>query len=168
VRTVDEKIRRLWISALQSRVFNAVVAQRIDQLDQLWDGDLAYKHENGACFTVESAATEQPRADAFEISPTGPLVGYRMSLPQGKALDIEQAALSQLELKPDDFRKAGKHKIKGARRPVRVRPEDVELTGGVDEHGGFITVAFTLPAGSYATVLLRELMKNNDSGSPLS
>ena len=167
VRTVDEKIRRLWISALQSRVFNAVVAQRIEQLDQLWDGDLAYKHENGACFLVESAATEQPRADAFEITPTGPLVGYRMSLPQGKALEIEQAALTELELQPDDFRKAGKHKVKGARRPLRVKPQDVELSGGVDEQGGFITVAFTLPSGSYATVLLRELMKNNDSGSPV-
>ena len=172
VRTVDEKIRRLWISALQSRVFNAVVAQRIDQLDQLWTGDWAYKHENGACFPVEDAATEQPRADAFEISATGPLVGYRMSLPQGKALEIEQAALADVHLAPEDFRKAGKHKVKGARRPLRVRPTDLELTGGVDEHGGYIAVAFTLPSGSYATVLLRELMKsddpeNNDSGSKL-
>lgn len=173
VRTVDEKIRRLWISALQSRLFNAVIAQRIASIDQLMDGDLAYKHENGACFTVESAATEQPRAQAFEISATGPLVGYRMSMPTGKPLEVEQAALAELHLSPEDFRKAGKHKIKGARRPLRVRPADVELSGGVDEHGNFISVAFTLPAGSYATVLLRELMKadavsaaeTNDSGS---
>jgi tRNA(Glu) U13 pseudouridine synthase TruD len=89
-----------------------------------------------------------------------------MSLPTGHPLEIEQHALAELHLSPEDFRKAGKHKIKGARRPLRVRPADVELTGGVDEHGGFIMVAFTLPAGSYATVLMRELMKskNNDSG----
>ena len=33
----------------------------------------------------------------------------------------------------------------------------------MDEHGAHITVAFTLPPGSYATVLLRELMKNDSS-----
>ncbi len=161
VRAVDEKIRRLWISALQSRVFNSVVARRIGQLDQLWNGDLACKHENGACFRVESAATEQPRCDAFEISPTGPLVGYRMSLPEGKELELEQAALAEVELAPEDFRKAGKHRIKGARRPLRVKPAEVQLSGGVDENGGHITVAFTLPAGSYATMFIRELTKSD-------
>jgi tRNA(Glu) U13 pseudouridine synthase TruD len=36
----------------------------------------------------------------------------------------------------------------------------VQHEGGVDDHGAFITVAFTLPAGSFATVLMRELMKS--------
>ena len=54
------------------------------------DGDLAYKHDNGACFRVDAAAVEQPRCEAFEISPTGPLVGYRMTLPQGEPLRIEE------------------------------------------------------------------------------
>src|SRR5439155_26086282 len=39
VRAVDEKIRRLWISAIQSKIFNDVIARRIDQLDHLLDGD---------------------------------------------------------------------------------------------------------------------------------
>ena len=189
VRAVDEKVRRLWVSALQSRVFNDVVARRVDELHTLYDGDLAYKHANGACFTVESAAAEQPRADAWEISPTGPLVGYRMSLPLGQQLEIEQAALAAVDLRPEDFRKAGKHKVKGARRPLRVNPAvaltpvstdagappddrpavaeaPVRTEGGVDEHGSYITVAFALPPGSYATVLLRELMKSGDEIAP--
>jgi len=165
VHAIDENVRRLWVSALQSRVFNEVVARRIAELHVLYDGDLAYKHENGACFLVESATTEQPRCHAFEISPTGPLVGYRMSLPQGRELEIEQGVLAEVGLAPGDFRKAGKHKVKGARRPLRVKPTDVELSAGVDEHGAHVTVAFTLPAGSYATVLLRELMKGESATS---
>jgi tRNA pseudouridine13 synthase len=86
-----------------------------------------------------------------------------MSLPRGREFEIEQAALRQVNLTPADFRKAGKHKVKGARRPLRVKPADVSLAAGVDDHGGHITVAFTLPAGSYATVLLRELMKSPSS-----
>lgn len=161
VRMVDERVRRLWVSALQSRVFNDVLARRIGELDRLLNGDLAYKHENGACFLVESAAAEQVRCDSWEISPTGPLVGYRMTMPEGQPLDVERAALAEVQLTPEDFRKAGKHKIKGARRPLRVRPSDIRLEAGVDEHGSHMTVAFALPAGSYATVLLREVMKSD-------
>ena len=161
IRMVDEKIRRLWVSALQSKMFNEVLSRRIESLDRLMDGDLAYKHENGACFRVESAVAEQPRAESFEISPTGPLVGYRMTLPEGEPARVEQEVLSASGLTAEAFRQAGKHKVKGARRPLRVQPQDVQLEGGVDDHGAHVTVAFTLPAGSFATVLLRELMKSD-------
>lgn len=168
VRAIDEKLRRLWVSALQSRMFNDVVAKRIASVDRLMEGDLAYKHDNGACFRVESVATEQPRCDAFEISPTGPLVGYRMTLPEGEPLAIEQRIFSAAGLTPGDFKQAGRERAKGARRPLRVKPTDVELASGVDEHGGYITVAFTLPAGSFATVLLRELMKAPEEATPVA
>jgi tRNA pseudouridine13 synthase len=43
VRSIDQKIRRLWLSALQSRIFNQVLARRIEgnAFDRLLDGDLA-------------------------------------------------------------------------------------------------------------------------------
>jgi tRNA pseudouridine13 synthase len=160
VWAADDKIRKLWVSALQSRVFNTIAGKRIGSLGQVMNGDVAYKHENGACFTVEDAATEQPRADRFEISPTGPLVGFRVTLPQGEPLAIEQAAFDAYPVSPDDFRN-GSLRVKGDRRPLRVQPTDIKLEAGVDEHGSHITVAFTLPAGCFATVLLRELMKND-------
>jgi tRNA pseudouridine13 synthase len=159
-RAVDQRIRRLWVSALQSELFNQTVALRIGSLDRLLNGDLAEKHENGSVFRVEDAAVEQPRCDAFEISPTGPLIGYRMTLPQGEPLEMEQRIFAAHGLSPADFRAAGRHKVKGARRPLRARPTEVQLSGGVDDHGPYITVAFSLPAGSFATMFLRELMKN--------
>ena len=162
---MDQRIRRLCISALQSDLFNQVVSRRIESLDKLLVGDLAEKHDNGAVFRVTDAAAEQARCDAFEISPTGPLIGYRMTLPEGEALQIEQEIFASKNLKPGDFRVAGQLKIKGARRSLRVRPEEVELAGGVDEHGPHVTAAFTLPAGSFATVFLRELMKEESESS---
>jgi tRNA pseudouridine13 synthase len=164
VRVVDERIRRLWVSALQSRMFNEVVVRRIDSLDNLMDGDLAWKHDSGAVFAVESAAVEQARCDAFEISPSGPLVGYRMTEPSGEPARIEAEAFAAEGLKAEDFRRTGALKVKGARRPLRVKPTDTRLEAGVDDHGSFITVAFTLPPGSFATVLLRELMKTQVEG----
>jgi tRNA pseudouridine13 synthase len=103
---------------------------------------------------------EQPRAERFEISPTGPLLGYRMTLPEGEPLKLEEAVMAANGLAPGDFRVEGKLKVKGARRPLRVKPENVELSAGVDEHGSYIAAGFTLPSGSFATVFMRELMKD--------
>lgn len=173
VRAIDEKLRRLWVSALQSRLFNEVVARRVTAgiIDKLLDGDLAWKHDSGAVFSVEpgQAAVEQPRCDAFEISPTGPLIGYRMTMPDGEPLRIEQEGFAAAGLEGSDFRNRDIGKVKGARRPLRVRPEDIDLSAGVDDHGGYIAVAFTLPPGSFATVLMNELMKGGaavDSPAP--
>jgi tRNA pseudouridine13 synthase len=160
VKSVDERVRRLWVSALQSRLFNEVAARRIDALDRLMDGDFACKHENGACFRVPDAAAEQPRCDRFEISPTGPLLGYRTDLPDGgEPLRVEREVIAASGLAPEHFRSPHLGRVRGARRPLRVRPEAVELAGGADEFGPHVTVAFTLPPGSFATVFLRELMK---------
>jgi tRNA pseudouridine13 synthase len=161
VKAIDQKLRRLWVSALQSQLFNEVVARRIESLDKLLEGDLAYIHNHGAVFRVEDVGAEQPRADRFEISPTGPLVGYRMTLPGGEPLRIEEAVFKSHGLTPGHFRQEGRDRATGARRALRVQPEDVQLAAGVDEHGAHVTAAFTLPAGSYATVFLRELMKSD-------
>jgi tRNA pseudouridine13 synthase len=143
VMAVDMPIRRLWVTALQSRIFNEILIQRISGIDKLVNGDMAYKHENGACFCVENAAAEQPRADAFEISP------------------MEAALFRKYDVSPDDFRSSTRDRSHGDRRPLRVQLKDAQLESGVDDHGGFITVAFTLPPGAYATILMRELMKND-------
>jgi tRNA pseudouridine13 synthase len=82
-----------------------------------------------------------------------------MTLPEGQPLQIEEEIFASRGIRPADFRAAGRLKVKGARRSLRVRPTDVELAAGVDEHGPHVTAAFTLPAGSFATVFLRELMK---------
>lgn len=160
VYTIDRQLRLLWVSATQSHLFNEVLAARINALGTLMDGDMAMKHENGACFHVESAAAEQPRADAFEISPTGPLCGYRMTLPQGPSLAIEQEVFDRYGLNPADFRPGKGIRAKGARRALRVLPQDLHLAGGADEHGPFVSLSFILPPGSFATVLMREVMKS--------
>jgi tRNA pseudouridine13 synthase len=54
---------------------------------------------------------------------------------------------------------AGDPKLEGARRPLRVPLIDPDVEGGADEHGPYVRVAFELPRGSFATVVLREIMK---------
>jgi tRNA pseudouridine13 synthase len=162
-RVLDEKLRRLFVSALQSRVFNSVLARRMDSYDRLLAGDWAEKAENGACFPVEDVEKESPRCEAWEVSPTGPLIGFRVSQATEEAGLIEQAAFDEFALRPEMFKVPGYHRVKGARRALRVRPEGLEYSAGVDEHGGYIELKFTLPAGAFATVLLSEVMKSEEN-----
>ena len=37
-----------------------------------------------------------------------------------------------------------------------------DLTAGADDHGPYVQLAFTAPSGCYATVALREIMKNDE------
>ncbi len=156
---IDKGMKRLYVSAFQSDLFNRVLASRMPHVDRLQTGDLAWKHDNGACFRVENAAVEQPRCERFEISPSGPLFGYKMTLAEGLIGQTELDVLHQTGMSLEDFRSTATHKVKGSRRPLRFGPREISVDHGQDEHGDFLQLGFRLPPGCYATCLLRELTK---------
>ena len=156
---VDKFHKRLVVSAFQSLLYNRVLARRIDGIDTVLLGDLAQKTDTGGVFLVEDLAAEQPRAQAFAISPTGPLFGYRVSLAQGVPGQIEREVLAEAGLASEDWRRPGAHKVKGMRRPLRFALKDPQAEAGADEHGPYIEVRFTAAPGCFATVALREIMK---------
>ena len=84
--------------------------------------------------------------------PTGPMYGSRMDRPSGEALALEEQVLAAERLPPDAWRRFGTL-TQGTRRKLWV-PVEATLT---PETGGFV-LSFDLPAGSYATVLLEELL----------
>ena len=152
--------KRIWfMNAYQSHVFNRIVAKRIESIDRVFLGDWAMKSENGACFPVEQPEVEQPRADRFEISPTGPLFGSRAPWATGVPGDIEQAVAAELGTTPELLSKAGAEcGFRGERRALRVRLN--ELSWSLE--GTVLTLGFWLPPGSYATSVLREVVKKSD------
>lgn len=158
IRSVDPTLQKLLVSALQSQLFNEVLARRIHSLDRIETGDVAMKHANGACFRVEDAAVEQPRCEAFEISPTGPLFGRRMTEASGVPGEVEAEVLRGTGLSKEQIDLRG-GKISGGRRPMRVLLRDVQCDCGDDERGSFVRLRFALPAGAYATGVLREVCK---------
>ena len=78
----------------------------------------------------------------------------------GDAAAREAAVLAEGELEAARFTHFGKL-LQGTRRHNLVYLD--RLKYAVEPEG--IRLQFILPAGSYATVLLREIMKNSDSGS---
>lgn len=157
---LSRKLLRLYLSAYQSSLFDRLVDMRLNSLEQLWAGDLAVKHINGACFEVVAPATEQSRADAFEISPTAPLYGCKVRLASGQAGLLERSLLDKEKLSLDVFRLPGGLTMEGERRPLRVPLHEVTAEMAGDD----LLIAFRLPKGSFATAVLHEVMKT--AGAP--
>jgi tRNA pseudouridine13 synthase len=150
----DRRHARFLLSALQAAVFNAVLSQRPLPLAELELGDVAMLHASGGQFVVEDLAREAPRAAAFEISATGPIFGTRVIEPTGAAAERERAALAALGVDPAALKPPPGIRLRGARRALRVRPEELDVAAV----GDTLRLRFTLPAGSYATVALEELL----------
>ncbi|MFG0285459.1 MAG: tRNA pseudouridine(13) synthase TruD [Phycisphaerales bacterium JB039] len=166
--------RRFLITAAQSAVFNDLLRARMD--DGSWDrcveGDLAMKLDGRATFAVTGADIATGELDArlarFEISPTGPMWGPQMQRATGAVDAMELEVLARFGLSPEAleaFPGAARGDIEGQRRPLRVPVVDPEVEGGVDEHGAFIRCAFDLPRGSFATEVMREIMKPADAAA---
>lgn len=161
IAAIDRYTHQFYVSAYQSLLFNRVVALRLPQgLGRLQAGDLAWVHRSGAVFSVEDPAVEQPRADRFEISPSGPLFGFRMSSPTGAPGEMEAGVLADESL-PEHAFKTGGYRVKGMRRALRFQPTEVSVELGADRSGPYLELRFSLPRGCYATSLLRELFSDS-------
>ena len=169
VMAIDRTQRDFFVSACQSAIFNRVLDRRLRDgwYDRLVVGDLAWKHDNRAVFLVEDQATADTenapagRMPALAISPTGPMWGADMPHPAGAVAQIECDMLAEADITEAQFaQQSDAVSAVGARRPLRIPVRDPDISGGVDEHGAYIRLAFELPRGAFATVALREIMKN--------
>lgn len=155
--TLPRNLLRLFLSALQSQLFNDILRQRLNSLATLSVGDVAIKHVNGACFRVEDAEIEQQRADSFEISPTAPLFGHKVMLAEGNPGELEQTTLTQSGLTLTSLKLGKGLTMPGERRALRV-----PLSGARAQclDNGDLQLEFSLPKGAYATSVLAEIIKD--------
>lgn len=161
LHAVHPRLKKLYLSACQSALFDRLLEERLDTFDRVMAGDLAFKHENGACFLVTDAAAEAPRAETFEISPTGPMFGFRMRLPEGEPRAMEEALLTAEGLTLESFNLPGGLAMDGERRPLRVPLGEPHA----EMDGEGLLLAFSLPRGAYATSVLREITKADGGNS---
>ena len=169
VLSINRQQRTFFVSAVQSAVFNRVLDNRLcapssPGIDRLVDGDLAWKHDNRSVFSVTGDTAEKENAVggrvlSFEVSPSGPMWGQGMTQAGGRPQRWEHQALGDEGLTEADMAGGEQGSALGSRRPLRVPLSDLDLSGGADEHGPYLRLAFGLPRGSFATAVLGEIMK---------
>ncbi len=152
---VGREQRSIYLSAARSYLFNKILANRITQnnWNQAISGDTYQFDLSHSCFQSDQPDAEiLRRLAAKEIHPTGVLWGKGNTDVSAEALAIEQAVV-------DDYEDLAKGLIAGAvdrdRRALRVNVQGLQWRF-VDETQ--LELCFTLPAGSYATSVLREIV----------
>lgn len=157
----ERHVRSLYLSALRSFLFNRVLGARVT--DGSWErvvpGDALQLDGRRAWFVATAAddADTGTRIAALDLHPTGPLWG-RGALPTGAAaLQLEQDILADCGEICAGLERAG---LEQDRRALRVRVQDLDWQWD----GSDLILRFALPAGSYATAVLRELV-SADAGA---
>lgn len=147
------------LSAARAAIFNATLARRVaaDQWRTPIDGDLLMLSGSHSFFAFDEHDVDEivARCERADVSPTGPLWGAPGTLADGEAGELEQMIADQYP----DFRNAT---LAGGvtlqRRALRMMPEQCSL----QHDASFVRLAFTLPSGSFATVLVHELFDVDD------
>jgi tRNA pseudouridine13 synthase len=157
-KRVSPFLLKLYLSAAQSLFFNLWVARRLqdDMLRTVLSGDVMMKWPFGGMFNAVDIPTEQGRLERGEIVLGGPMFGKKTFAAKEVALERELALLQESGYSLSSFRTTGKM-LEGTRRHSLIYINDLQATWETD----CVTMEFTLPSGCYATVLLREIMKND-------
>ncbi|MFU8896988.1 MAG: tRNA pseudouridine(13) synthase TruD [Gammaproteobacteria bacterium] len=142
------------LSAARALIFNAVLAERI--ANQSWDsaapGDPVNLDGRGSWFIAEAGDAALPeRLASLDVHPTGPMWGQGELPGDGPGAVLERAVAARFARFADGLAAAG---LAQERRPLRVRVRDLEWR----RDGDVLEMAFGLPAGAYATSVLREVL----------
>ncbi len=152
----DRHVRGLYLSAARSQLFNQVLSQRVaaGTWNRALPGEALMLEGTHSVFVADTIdATIEQRLAAFDIHPTGPLWGRGTSLARDQALAIEQAALAGDEIFRSGLEQAG---LAQERRTLRLPVAELQWQFPSRDS---VQLSFRLPAGAYATSVLRELIK---------
>jgi tRNA pseudouridine13 synthase len=156
-RRVPRAERSLAISAARSLVFNTVLAARVEDgsWDRGLDGEVWMLAGTHSIFGPEVWTPElAKRLEAFDIDPTGPLIGEGDLRSAGEVRVLEERAIEAHRDLAEGLAKAG---LGQQRRALRLAAAGLVHEW---EGDGSLVVEFRLPAGSFATVVLRELCED--------
>ena len=170
-KRMSREQRGLCLSAARSYLFNLLLSERVkqDNWTHYLAGDVLMLsgsrsqfslHEDDADWVKSSVADElkkevsliEQRLSDADIHVSGTLCGLGESPLSATALELETAVFRSEQVLVDGLCRQG---VEQARRPLRAMPKQLKWQFKSEK----LQLSFVLPTGSYATVLLRELVE---------
>ncbi|MCR5027485.1 MAG: tRNA pseudouridine(13) synthase TruD [Methanobrevibacter sp.] len=159
LHALPKPLQRMFGHAYQSYLFNDVVSKRVEMgLNKYVEGDIIIDSEE-RIVRDKTPEEYQELIDNFEANPTAPLYGTKVPFAGGEVGEMEKGVLESYGLDKTDFEvpkmpRLGSH---GLRRTVRFQVWDASAKA-TDEG---VLAEFSINKGSYATAVLREVMKKD-------
>ena len=149
--------QKLFPSVVQSELFNRYLSARLALgARQLITGEVVRLEGAGAMFRVDDVEKEQPRFAARDLHLTGPMLGPKIRPAAADALALEQRLTNELGLDEAMLGSLGRE-APGTRRDLFAPLPDLKIEPVSERAEPALRLSFTLPAGGYATEVLRQL-----------
>ncbi len=154
----DKKKRGMYLSTARSLIFNNVISQRIEKesFDTLMNGDVLMLANTQSVFlakTIDESLEERHLNHDVDI--TAPMWGAGELMTTTDALAFEQSVATQQPVFCEGLPRFG---LKQERRRIRLVMKEPKIEVDNDT----VTLSFFLPAGAYATTIMRELINYTD------
>ena len=159
LHALPKPLQRMFVHAYQSYLFNEAVSNRVSMgINRYIEGDIVIDPEE-RIIRDKTPEEFQKLIDDFQANPTCPLYGTKVPFAGGEVGKMEENVLSNYNLTRDDFEvpkmpRLGSH---GLRRSMRFQVWDASATATDDG----VLCEFSINKGSYATAVLREVMKKD-------
>ena len=159
LHALPKPLQRMFVHAYQSYLFNDAVSRRVEMgINRYIEGDIIIDDEE-RIVRDKTPEEYQKLIDNFEVNPTVPLYGTKVPFAGGEVGEMEKSVLESYNLDKSDFEvpkmpRLGSH---GLRRAVRFQVWDASAKATDDG----VLAEFSINKGSYATAVLREVMKKD-------
>lgn len=163
----DKKKRGMYLSAARSYIFNSMINERIEQslFDEIIVGDVLMLAGTQSVFHVDAVdESVKQRLIDKDVDITAPMWGAGELMTTDAALALEQKIAEQHVEFAQGLPRFG---LKQERRRIRltISDTDISVLATKDSHTSNqadVKISFFLPAGCYATTVLRELLNYQD------
>jgi len=151
LKKVKKQQRGLYLSAARSWIFNKILSARIEQQNWLtpMSGEVYMLNAKSACFASENNEAEEQRLINKEINLSACLWGEGESMATEEVLELEETIAADFKNLTGGLESA---RLKQERRSLRLVPENLSW----NIVGDVLELEFELPAGTFATMVLRE------------
>ena len=159
LRAVPIMIRRLFVQAYQAYIFNRCLSRAImggEDLLQPRAGDLCFEMEGRVTFGRIIKFNPDSKT---KLVPAIRMAGYSFQPGKGRFENITRAILQEEEVDPKEFYIKEMQELS---HQGGFRQAPLWCTDFWYERDPLLMVSFKLPKGSYATTLLREIIKPDD------
>src|SRR3989337_203468 len=167
INLINPRLLSLFIAAYQSYIWNEMVGE-FTKINLPENKLIKFSYTAGEMVFYKAL----PKGLFKEFAETQiPLIDHKVKFQGEKIKEIGEGVMKTEGVEIENFRlnKIKKAFFKSVSRRLIVIPEGLELSdSGSDEispNKNKLTISFTLPSGSYATVLLRRLGAGNEKSS---